>query len=134
MRNLAKESLNRPVRAIAPLPAPTPAQHLGYKKAQLSQLMKQAGDLNVKASYRILKMKLEEVDQQIAIYQEIAQAKALKDELREKVTKAYDYGFLPKVEWAKVTAWINNLKADQVQSQIDYYSRLIASKETSKAA
>lgn len=88
VRNLAKESLNRPVRAIAPLPAPTPEELLGFRKSHLAELVK----------------------------------------------KAYNSGFLPKVEWTRAQLWINGLEEHQVQSQIDYYSRLIASKETSKAA
>lgn len=136
MRNLAKESVTRAVKMIAPLPAPTPAQHLGYRKAHLSQLMRAAGELNTRASLRILKMDAAEVDKQIGMYenQEQAQIQSLKDELRGKVQIAYDLGFLPKVEWVNVDTWINNLQADQVQSQTDYYTRLIASKETSKAA
>lgn len=128
-RNFFKTSTRRSGVSLTPLPAPTPGQHMGYRKAHLSQLMKKAGVLNVKASLAILKMKLEEVEKQIAIYQEADQIQAQKDELKELVFQAYSAGFLPKVEWVQAETWINGLEPSQVPNQIAYYTRLIQSKQ-----
>lgn len=57
-----------------------------------------------------------------------------KTRLKELVRKAYNAGFLPSIEWRQAEILIYKLPENNVQTQIDYYSRLIASKETSKAA
>lgn len=59
---------SHPVRPL-PIEAPTDDQRLGYRKAHLHQLMKEAGTLTAKATLTILKMGAEDVERQIEYYQ-----------------------------------------------------------------
>lgn len=65
---------------------------------------------------------------------DLSEAGFRKSHLKELMRKAYDAGFLPSIEWRQAEIFINRLEANHVESQVAYYSRLIASKETTNKA